>query len=837
MKMFVKCLMVTLLLSSRMIAAGGDLDWPEPVIVNRPGTYWWWMGSAVDKENITKDLEALYKAGLGGVTIIPIYGVKGYEKRYLPHLSPQWLEMMTHAVREGNRLGMWVDMTPGTGWPFGGPLVSDEDCDATVSYRNGKLSWGFSGRMVKRAAPGGEGKAINPYSSEAIASYLKRYDEAFKVDGILIPRAMYHDSFEYRGNWHRNLPEAFQKLRGYDLLEHLPELFGEGDVDVVARIKSDYRETLSDLHLDYMQTLQAWAESKNRTVRNEAHGSPSNLLDLYAASGIPETEIFGASQFQIPGIRREANHLAEEVPQPLINRMASSAAHIAGRPLVASESCTWIRNHFHAALSQIKPEIDQLFLCGINHVFLHGTCFSPQEAAWPGWLFYASLQYNPRNTIWRDAPELNAYITRCQSILQSGQHDNEIILYWPVYDLWHNAEGMQQNLTVHDPNWMNNSECGETAKWLIDNGYGFDFVSDRQLLADKAIAGKAVIVPKTSHLPLATLKKLLEIADRGQTVLFLKRPPDDVPGYQNREERQLQLRKLLEERKHLVINPESLKVRLESAGVIRESMVDLGLDFARRTHEEGHHYFIANMGNKPVSDWTNLGVSLMSAVVMDPRSGETGVATIRDGRSIFLQLQTGETRIVRTFQHKVVEGPGWPVLTQGKEPAFTFVGPWGVRFIDGGPELPQDASLAELKSWTELDDKETDRFAGTARYTLDFDLAEASADDWMLDLGEVRESARVVINGQKAASLYSVPFRSRVGQFLKPGHNRLEIEVTNLSANRIRDLDRRQVKWKIFRDLNFVDQNYQTFDASNWELEPSGLLGPVTLTPMKTLVP
>ena len=107
------------------------------------------------------------------------------------------------------------------------------------------------------------------------------------------------------------------------------------------------------------------------------------------------------------------------------------------------------------------------------------------------------------------------------------------------------------------------------------------------------------------------------------------------------------------------------------------------------------------------------------------------------------------------------------------------------------------------------------------------------ADDWEIDLGDVRESARVFINGKEAAGLYSFPYSANVGRTLKPGKNLLEIEVTNLSANRIRDLDIRKVPWKIFHEINFVSHLYKRFDASKWSLTPSGLLGPVTLTPMK----
>jgi hypothetical protein len=73
----------------------------------------------------------------------------------------------------------------------------------------------------------------------------------------------------------------------------------------------------------------------------------------------------------------------------------------------------------------------------------------------------------------------------------------------------------------------------------------------------------------------------------------------------------------------------------------------------------------------------------------------------------------------------------------------------------------------------------------------------------------------------------------RVGEFLKPGRNVLELDVTNLAANRIRHMDQQKAPWKIMREINFVNINYRPFDASGWALTPSGLLGPVTLTPLQ----
>jgi hypothetical protein len=191
--------------------------------------------------------------------------------------------------------------------------------------------------------------------------------------------------------------------------------------------------------------------------------------------------------------------------------------------------------------------------------------------------------------------------------------------------------------------------------------------------------------------------------------------------------------------------------------------------------------------------------------------------------------------VVRTFETQRLDGPAWPYVERTGS-ATTLAGAWSVRFVDGGPALPAGFETRELASWTTLGDDEARRFAGTARYTLAFERPSGSADDWLLDLGDVRESARVSLNGRPLATLWSRPFRLRLGLALRPGRNLLEVEVTNLAANRIRDLDRRGAPWKRFLDANVLNLEYKPFDAAAWPLRDSGLLGPVTLAPLQ-LVP
>jgi len=253
----------------------------------------------VDKTNLTGLLTEYRDAGIGGVEICPIYGAKGSEDRFIDFLSPKWMEMLAHTAAECKRLGLGLDLTTGTGWPFGGPNVTPDIASAKVvlkrydvagaeqfkadlpqgqlqclmaySDKNEQLNltdkvadrhfewkapagkWRLYAvlesspvQKVKRAAPGGEGNVLDPYSVRALNQYLTRFDKAFADYHGEKPRSWFHDSFEYYGaQWTPDFLHEFEARRGYDLRPQLPALFGEGPEDTVARVKSDYRETIS----------------------------------------------------------------------------------------------------------------------------------------------------------------------------------------------------------------------------------------------------------------------------------------------------------------------------------------------------------------------------------------------------------------------------------------------------------------------------------------------------------------------------------------------------------------------------------------------------------------
>jgi hypothetical protein len=549
-----------------------------------------------------------------------------------------------------------------------------------------------------------------------------------------------------------------------------------------------------------------------------------------------------------------------------------------GRTLTSSESSTWLREHWKVALSYAKPELDRVMLDGINHIVYHGTTYSPADAPWPGWLFYASTEYNPVNTWWRDFGAMNRYIERVQSILQSGQPDNDILVYWPVFDLWDDPEGLARQLTVHDVKWLTERSTGRVAQTLMKQGYSFDYISDAQLAVTGAEGGRIVtpgsrysllVIPAARRMPVATLEHILRLADQGITVL-VESLPEEVPGYGHLDDRRARFRELLARLTFATsaagdvarvgrgrILRGEVRSSLPSLPVVREPIADTGVGFIRRAHAQGHDYFMANLSASTIETWVALGVQADAATLLDPLTGDGGTAAVRRQGSqtqIYLRLAPGESLVVRTSRGAPVGGARW-AYTKAAGPPIDLAGSWQLDFVDGGPELPPPAALAELRSWTSLGG-EAERFAGTARYRMEFDLADlirrarartagvtgavppaAPDTEWGLDLGDVRDSARVRLNGEDVATAWSVPFQLRLGHRLKAGRNVIEIDVTNLAANRIRDMDRRGVPWKIMRDINIVDINYKPFDASAWSLTPSGLLGPVRLIPMQRVTP
>ncbi|MFH5833788.1 glycosyl hydrolase [Halalkalibaculum sp. DA384] len=943
-------------------------QWPEIESEHKPWTRWWWQGSAVDKQNLTRELEKLKEANIGGVEITPIYGVAGYEDRFIDYLSPRWIDMLKHTLKEGERLNLGIDMATGTGWPFGGPWVDEDHTSkrlyfkrfplkggeqlsksiqhtqqpylraignsvqnldqlntgsalpagndrltidelkqpigqnehlqywaleqvrfekelpllAVVGYsadgrsidltdrvdQNGELHWtapngywmvyavfrGWHGKMVERAAPGGEGFAIDHFSNEALNHYLATFDSAFAGEDISSLRSFFNDSYEVddaegEANWTPGFFDKFEQQQGYDLRKHLPALLGGVVTEQKRRVLTDYRETISTLLLEeFTRRWDAWADKHDALIRNQAHGSPGNLLDLYGASDIPETE--GTDILRA--------------------KMASSAANVTGKKRSSAEAATWLNEHFTSSLSDLKKAIDRYFISGINHVFYHGTAYSPSEERWPGWLFYAAVHFNDRNPFWDHFGAFNHYVARVQSFMQSGEPDNDILLYFPIQDQWATpGYGLLRHFEGGLGAPFDGTPFKQAAEQMVEQGYGFDFISDSQLArtgndgrdlrTEGAATYRTIVVPKSEYIPLSTMRHLQALAESGATLIAYGGLPGKVPGLGDLQSRQQQLEQLNQQLEFnatdtggveearvgngRILRGENLDALLAHAGIQREKMADHELMFNRRSHSSGHHYFITNWGEETVDGWIALSREAESAAIFDPARDAAGYARVRQGSGgateLYLQLDPGESIIVKTYDGGV-GGPKYRYTEAAGDP-LPLQGQWTLSFRDGGPVLPDTVHLDHLKSWTDTGTGPVDHFSGTGVYELAFAAPGNSADGWILDLGTVKHSARVYLNGEDLGILNGPGSSLFIEGEQLQEQNTLKVEVSNLMANRIARLDQQEVNWKKFYNINFparLGENRNRrglFDASSWSPRASGLLGPVILQPVQVV--
>ena len=140
-----------------------------------------------------------------------------------------------------------------------------------------------------------------------------------------------------------------------------------------------------------------------------------------------------------------------------------------------------------------------------------------------------------------------------------------------------------------------------------------------------------------------------------------------------------------------VLGGDDLERLLQRASVSRESLVDLGLQVARRRHDDGRYYFIVNSGDRDVQGWIPLDDRAPAAVLFDPMTGRHGDARIRRSSAgaleVRLAIPSHGSLIVATTSKPV--GRRFPTF-EPAGPAIEIRGPWQVRFVAGGPDRPRD---------------------------------------------------------------------------------------------------------------------------------------------------
>ncbi|MGO9617232.1 MAG: glycosyl hydrolase [Bryobacteraceae bacterium] len=800
---------------------------------------WWWFGPAVEKPELERELRAMEAGGIGGVEIQPVYPLTRDDPARglvnLPYLSDGFLDAVRFANDKARELGMRVDITLGSGWPYGGPhtpidlasgrlrverLAVPAGAGALAMPRIGageqflaaflKRDGGFerittiddvgmhvsprtpagsavlvfvasrTHQAVKRAAVGAEGLVLDHYSAAAIENHLHYVgDRLMQAFGAHPPYAVFSDSLEaYGSDWTGDFLSEFQKRRGYDLTPYLPALAGDVG-EITASIRHDWGKTLTELANEhYLAPLRQWAAAHGTRFRSQNYGIPPVNLSSNALVDLPEGEGSAWRRF---------------AP----TRWASSASHLYGRPVTSSETWTWLHSPvFRATPLDMKAEADLHFLNGINQLVGHGWPYSPPQAGEPGWHFYAAAVFNQHNPWWIVMPEITAYLQRVSWLLRQGEPVNDVALYLPTADAY-------AGFTLgHDSvdQAMDRLLGPRVIPQILDGGYNYDFIDD-DAIAAVGIKYPVLVLPNVERMPLKTLIKIAEYAHKGGIVIATGRFPSLAPGFLEAKTDTPQIREIAnalfeapDARGHLVKDDAKLAETLHE--LLKPDVTappEIGF-VHRRIPSPGHGfnvsysadvYFLVNTANHRAHGptWFRGGPACDS---WDPFTGKmTLVAQVsRGGLSFEPYLAPYESRIVEACPPGLIL---MPPDSEGARPPPVLLdlsAGWKVAFAGS----PQPVTTDQLTSWTEVPGMKN--FSGTATYEKAFAVDAAMPKDrrrLYLDFGEgtpVTTSERRTGNGMRA--MLESPVREaaivyvngkRAGSVWHPPY---EIEITGL---------------------------------------------------------
>jgi hypothetical protein len=881
---------------------------------------WWWFGPAVTKPEIRRELEQMKAAGIGGVEIATLYPLAlddpqtGF--RNLPFLSDEHIEALRFAADEAHKLGLRVDITLGSGWPFGGPHIPVTQAagamrvekvvipsgatsiaipsitvgeqlaavflvpgsvDAPIfrearplmppSIENERLQISGevngphvavffisdrTGMTVKRPAVGAEGFVLDHYDEHALETHLHavgdRLMEAFSEHP---PYAVFSDSLEdYGSDWTSDLLEQFRLRRGYDLTPHLPALVADVGPETAA-IRHDWGKTLTELANDrYLKPLHEWAQRHHTLLRSQTYGFPPVTLSSNQFEDLPEGE--GKATFLM---WRQFSD----------TRWAASAGHLFGKPVISSETWTWLHSPaFRATPLDMKAEADLHFLQGINQLVGHGWPYSPEVAGEPGWRMYAAGAFDAHNPWFFAMPDLAAYLQRVSFALRQGKPANDVALLLPNDDAWATfAVASNSNSAVTTKTGFNtrgeNISIDESMHKLLgdrvigeilDAGFNLDFI-DADAIDSLGVPYPVLVLAGIERLPVSTYRKIQQFAERGGIVIATRRLPSTAPGLANMEAESHQIQEISQ---HLFRNPGALGHFVDDENQVA-SAISLAPDivlspkapeigFIHRKLEDGDLYFVANTANHPTKAVAQFRQVTKFAELWDPFTGH--ISPIENSAKIELALQPYEPKLI--FFYASVNNTGVSNLARARirevhETVIDLSTDWDLSFGDTHHRL----HMSQLHSWS--DEKAFKYFSGQVTYekTLDLPAQARPGDTLILDFGEgtpvpkpdplpafnlrallenpVREAAEVYVNGQPAGVVWHPPYTLDLTRFLHTGKNELRIIVGNTAINSL--AAKALPDYRLLYDRygeRFVPQGME-----NLQPLPSGILGGVRL--------
>ncbi|WP_162340753.1 glycosyl hydrolase [Cyclobacterium salsum] len=690
-----------------------------------------------------------------------------------------------------------------------------------------------------------QGNVLDYMSKEAFKFYWEDVvDPIFDAAGDHVGTTLKYmetDSWECGGmNWTDNFAEEFIQYRGYDLKKYLPIVAGYvvDDIQTSNAFLADFRKTLGDLvGYNHYAVFQKYAHKYNMGIQPESAGPHAGPLDGIKNYGFSDIVM---SEFWSPSPHR---------PKPenrFFLKQASSAAHIYGKKIVGAESFTTIGPHWNDELwHDQKSSFDHEIAAGLNRMYFHTFTSSPPEMGLPGQEYFAGTHVNPQVTWWEQSGPFIDYMHRTQSVVQEGKFVADVLYYYGD----------------HVPNVFPYKHADPAGAMP---GFDYDVTDENIFLQLKVTDGKIVVpggvnyrvlvLPDHKVLSMEVLEKVEALLQNGATILGYK--PEKLASLVGGPETQKKFNELAD----IIWGDETQErgVKEFSNGTVAWGMtareyllsrnipVDFDIlendsktdfDYIHYTVGESEVYFVTNqtterqlinacfrVSGKQPELWNALTGEIREANAFTQKEGLTTVPlTLEPYGAIMVVFNTeiydsktgGATR-------------NYPVFETLKE----ISGEWTVHFdpVWGGPGT---VTFPELMDWSQHSEEGIQYYSGTAVYdkTFNIDFDPQQDKQYYLQLGSVKDVgiAEVKINGKDKDIVWTSPFRVEISDELQKGENTLEIRVVNSWYNRVAG-DQTFPDKKQYTSTNIdLKHDYRGRPIEEIPLEPSGLLGPVTV--------